>query len=51
MMYSEFTRTNCVLPTKKCETDIPISKGPVSPSIKRTHFSLTLYWTCAIHKV
>ena len=51
IMSNQFTRTNCAVPIEKCEADIPISKGSVSPCIKRTQFPLALSWACAIHKV
>ena len=50
-MSNEFTRTNCVVPIEKCEADIPVSNGSVSPSIKRNQFLLALSWTCRIHEV
>ena len=51
MMSKEFTRLNCVVPIEKCEANIPISKGSVSPSIKRTQLPLALSWKCTIHKL
>ena len=35
-MPNEFKRVICVVPIEKCEADIPIPKGSVSPTIKRT---------------
>ena len=51
MMSNDFTKTNCVVPIEKCEADIPISNGSVSPSIKWTQFPLALSCACTIHKV
>ena len=51
MMSSQFTRVNCVAPIKKCEADIPISKGSILTCIEPTQFPLALSWTCTIHKV
>ena len=51
MMSKEFTRLNCVVPIEKCEANIPISKGSVSPSIKRTQFPLALSWKCTTNKL
>ena len=51
IMNNQFTRANCVVRIEKCEGDIPISKGSVSPCIKWTQFPLALSWACMIHKV
>ena len=51
MMSSQFTRVNCVAPIKKCEADIPISKGSILTCIEPTQFPLALSWACTIHKV
>ena len=37
-----FAQQNCFVPLQKCDADIPICKGSISPSIKRTEFSLML---------
>ena len=44
-------RRNSWVSIEKCETEIPINKGPASPSTKRTQFPLILAWICAAHKV
>ena len=36
---------------KESETQIPIKKGSISPSIKKNDFSFALTWTFAGHKV
>ena len=51
IMANQITRAKCVVPIEKCEVDIPISKGSVSPCIKRTQFPLALSCACTIHKV
>lgn len=48
---NEFKRTNCVVPTEKCEADIPILNDSVSPSIKWIQIRWALSWACTIHKV
>ena len=44
-------KQNSWVPIEKCETEISIKKGPVSPSFKRTQFPLTLAWASTVHKV
>ena len=39
------------MPIETRQADIPVSKGSVSPSIKRVRFRLALSWECTIHKV
>ena len=51
MMSNEFTRGNCVVSVEKREANISISKGSVSPSIKRTQFPIALSWERTIRKV
>ena len=41
----------CVVPMEKCEADIPIPKGSVSPTIKRTQIPWPLSWACTIHNI
>ena len=36
---------------KESETQIPIKKGSISPSIKKNDFSFALTWTFTGHKV
>ena len=50
-MSDHFAQKNCFVPLQKCDTDIPICKGSISPSIMRTQFPLILSWACTIHKV
>ena len=51
MRSSYLGRQNSWVPIEKCETEISIKKGSVSPSIKRTQFPLTLAWASTVHKV
>ena len=51
MLSDHSAQQNCFAPLQKCDADIPVCKGSMSPSIKRTQFSLMLSWACTIHKV
>ena len=51
MRLSFLARLNSWVPIRKCETEIPINKRSVSPSIKRTQFLLILAWPSTIYKV
>ena len=51
MLSDHFTQQNYFVPLQKCDADIPICKGSISPSIKRTQIPLILSWACTIHKV
>ena len=51
LLPDHFARQNCFAPLQKCDADISICKGFISPRIKRTQFSLMLSWACTIHKV
>ena len=51
MRSSNLGRQNSWVFIQKCETEISIKKGSVSPSIRCTQFPLTLGWTSTVHKV
>ena len=51
MLSDHFAQENCFVPLQKCDADIPIFKGSISPNIKRTQFPLMLSCTCTIHKL
>ena len=51
MRSSYLGRQNSWVLIKKCEAVIPIKKGSVSPSIKRTQFLLILAGASTVHKV
>ena len=51
MLPDHFAQQNYFAPLQKCDADLPICKGSISPSIKRTKFPFILSWTCTIHKV
>ena len=51
MRSSYLGRRNSWVPIKKCETKISIKKGSASPSIKRTHFPLTLAWASTVQSL
>ena len=51
MLSDHSAQQNYFVPLQKCDADIPICKGFISPSIKRTQFPLMLSWVCPIHKV
>ena len=51
MRSSYLGRQNSWVPIEKCEAEISIKKGPASPSIRCTQFSLTLAWAFTVHKV
>ena len=51
ILSDHFAQQNCFVPLQKCDADIQICKGSISPSIKQTQFPLTLSWACNIHKV
>ena len=51
MLSDHFAQQNCFVTLQKCDADIPICKGSISPSIKQTQFPLMLSWACTIHKV
>ena len=42
MLSDHFAQQTCFVPLQKCDADIPICKGSISPSIKRTEFPLML---------
>ena len=51
MLSDHFVQQNCFVPLQKCDADIPVCKGSISPSIKRTQFPLMLSWACTINTV
>ena len=51
MLSDHFAQQNCFVPLQKCDADIPICKGSISPSTKRTQFPTMFSWACTIHKV
>ena len=51
MLSDHFAQQNCFAPLQKCDADVPICKGSISPSIKRTQYLFMLSWACTIHKV
>ena len=51
ILSDHFAQQSCFVPSQKCDADIPICKGSISPSIKRTQFPIMLPWACTIHKV
>ena len=42
ILSDHFAQQTCFVPLQKCDADIPICKGSISPSIKRTEFPLML---------
>ena len=51
MLFDHSAQKNCFVPLQKCDADIPICKGSITPRIKRTQFRVMLSWACTIHKV
>ena len=51
MLSDHFAQQNCFVPLQKCDADISIFKGSLSPSIKPKQFPLMLSWACNIHEV
>ena len=50
ILSDHFAQQICFVPLQKCDVDIPVCKGFISPSIKRTQFPIMLPRTCTIIK-
>ena len=50
MQLSYLASPNFWTPIQKYETELPINRGSISPSIKGTQFPLTLTWVSTVHK-
>ena len=46
-----FCFQNGLVPVENVDAEIPIVKGTLCPTFKRTQFPLALSWACTIHKV